>query len=157
MDVMGQGTMAVFHDPAGAFVSVWQAGAHRGAQVVREPGSFTWAELDTRDVEGSRSFYNAVFGWDARTSEGEMPYTEFLVDGDSVAGMMAMPPMVPAEVPSYWLVYFSVADADDAVARVQELGGSVLAPVMAFPGGRFAVVTDPQGAAFGVMDSPETV
>ena len=44
--------------------------------------------------------------------DGPMAYTEFRLDGTSVAGLMAMPPMVPAEVPTYWNVYFAVADCD---------------------------------------------
>jgi uncharacterized protein len=156
MDVMDQGRMAVFQDPGGAFFSVWQSGQHHGAQVVREEGSFTWAELDTRDVEGAKRFYEAVFGWGADTTEGEMTYTEFKLGGESIGGMMDMPPMVPAEVPPYWLVYFQVADVDAAAARVGELGGSVMAPPMDFPGGRFAVVADPQGAVFGLMSGGES-
>jgi predicted enzyme related to lactoylglutathione lyase len=154
MDVMEQGRMAIFTDAGGAFFSVWQPAGHRGAQVVKEPGTFTWAELDTRDVEGAKAFYAAVFGWGAETSTGGgMEYTEFKLAGgdESIAGMMAMPEGVPAQVPAYWLVYFGVEDVDAAVARVQELGGSVTVPGSDFPGGRFAVVGDPQGAMFGVM------
>jgi predicted enzyme related to lactoylglutathione lyase/CheY-like chemotaxis protein len=159
MDVMDQGRMAIFQDAGGAFFSVWQAGAHRGAQVGRQTGAFTWCELDTRDVAGATAFYDAVFGWGARTStpaEGEpmsMPYTEFQLDGESIAGMMDMPPGVPAEVPDYWLLYVGVDDVDATVASATELGGSVTVPGMDFPGGRFAVLADPQGAMFGVMTS----
>jgi predicted enzyme related to lactoylglutathione lyase len=65
--------------------------------------------------------------------------------------MMDMPPMVPAEVPSHWLVYFAVDDTDASVAKAQELGGSVRMPPMDVPVGRFAVVADPQGATFAVI------
>jgi predicted enzyme related to lactoylglutathione lyase len=154
MDVMDQGRMAVFTDAGGAFFSVWQPAGHRGAQVVREPGSFDWAELDTRDVEGAKAFYEAVFGWGAETSTGGgMPYTEFKLGGESIAGMMDMPPGVPDQVPPYWLVYLGVGEVDAAVESATALGGSVVAPPMDFPGGRFAVVSDPQGAMFGVMTS----
>jgi predicted enzyme related to lactoylglutathione lyase len=130
--------------------------AHRGAQVVQEPGAFTWAELDTRDVEGAKAFYGEVFGWGAESSTGgDMPYTEFKVGGQSIAGMMDMPPGVPDEVPPYWLVYVAVEDVDAAVARVQELGGTAMMPGMDYPGGRFAVVADPQGATFGLMSGAD--
>jgi predicted enzyme related to lactoylglutathione lyase len=152
MDVMGAGRMAVFQDPQGAFISVWQPGDHKGAQLVNEPGSFSWNELNTRDAEGAKAFYTAVFGWDAVThSGGPMPYTEFKVGDQSVAGMMPMPPMVPAEVPSHWLVYFAVDDADAAVAKAQELGGSVRMGPMDVPVGRFAILADPQGATFAAI------
>ena len=152
MDVMGQGTMAVFTDDQGAFFSVWQAATHTGAQVVREPGAFTWCELRTRDVEAAKAFYASVLGWAAETSPDEsMPYTEFKVGGESVAGMMGMTDEFPAEVPPHWLVYLEVDDVAASLAKGQELGGSMQVPVVDFPGGQFAVLTDPQGAAFGIM------
>jgi predicted enzyme related to lactoylglutathione lyase len=153
MQVMDAGTMAVFTDAGGAFFSVWQAGQHTGAQVVREPGAFTWCELNTRDVAGAKAFYAAVFGWDAETSGegGPMPYTEFKLGGQSIAGMMEMGGHMPAEVPPHWLVYIEVADTDAAAAKAAELGGSVIVPATDYPGGRFAIVSDPQGATLGLM------
>ena len=62
-------------------------------------------------------------------------------------------------VPPHWLVYFAVDDTDAKVAQVRELGGKTLLPAMDIPGtGRFAVVQDPQGAAFGIikLDNPPT-
>jgi predicted enzyme related to lactoylglutathione lyase len=152
MDVMGAGHMAVFQDPSGAFISVWQAGEHRGAQVVQEPATFSWCELNTRDAPAAAAFYRSVFGWDPLTHDGgPMPYTEFQIDGESIAGMMPMPQQVPAEVPPYWLVYFGTDDVDAGAASAEELGATVLVPVMEYPGGRFAVLADPQGAAFALM------
>ena len=153
MAVMDQGTMAVFTDAQGAFISVWQPAAHTGAQVVREPGAFTWTELNTRDVAGSKAFYEAVFGWSAVTSgeDGPMPYTEFKVADESVAGCMTMTDDVPADVPPYWMPYVEVADADAALEKATSLGASVVVPAMDFPGGRFAIVSDPQGAMVGLM------
>lgn len=153
MAVMEQGTMAVFADHQGAFISVWQSGEHTGAQAVREPRAFTWTELNTRDLDGSKAFYASVFGWTAETSgeDGPMPYTEFKVGGDSVAGCMEMGADLPPEVPPHWLAYVEVADTDATVERVASLGGSVVVPGMDFPGGRFAIITDPQGANLGVM------
>src|SRR5579872_1813491 len=87
MDVMGQGRMAVFTDPTGAFISIWQPQIHQGAQLVNEPGSFSWNELYTRDVPAAREFYSKVFGWGI--DEADMPfgkYTMFQVDGRPIAG-----------------------------------------------------------------------
>jgi predicted enzyme related to lactoylglutathione lyase len=152
MDVMAAGRMAVFQDPQGGFVSAWQPGEHHGAGVVNEPGAFCWNELQSRDVDGSKAFYASVFGWEPVThTDGPMPYTEFLLDGRSIAGMMPMPPMVPAEVPTYWLVYFAVDDCDQATAKARELGGTELVPPMDVPIGRFSVLTDAQGAVFAAI------
>jgi predicted enzyme related to lactoylglutathione lyase len=153
MDVLDVGRMAVFTDPAGAVFAVWQAGTHPGAQLVNEPGTWSWSELLTTDVEGAKAFYGAVFGWTAH-SQGAGPtgeYTEWQVSGRSVGGMMQKPPMLPAEVPPHWAVYFAVSDADAAVSRVAELGGSVMMPPMDIEPGRFAVVADPYGAVFNVI------
>ncbi|HEY6058347.1 MAG TPA: VOC family protein [Candidatus Limnocylindrales bacterium] len=151
-DVGDQGRMAVFQDPAGAFISAWETHTMGGFQA-QGPNSFSWAELNARGIEKAIPFYEAVFGWTARTSpvEGGTPYTEFLVDGESTAGGQEMQPMVPAEVPSYWMVYFGVDDVDHSYRKALEAGGhEMLAPVD-FPGGRFAIVSDPQGASFGLM------
>ncbi|MGH9023112.1 MAG: VOC family protein [Acidimicrobiia bacterium] len=153
MEVMTAGRMAVFQDPQGAFISAWEPKEHQGAQLVNEPGTLFWNELNTRDVDGSKRFYSAVFDWDPITHEGgPMPYTEFRVGGNSVAGMMAMPPMVPAEVPPHWLVYFAVEDTDATVARAKELGGAVRMPPMDITGvGRISVLADSKGATFAVI------
>ena len=153
MAVMDQGTMAVFTDDQGAFISVWQPGQHTGAQVVREPGAFTWCELRSRDAERAKAFYGAAFGWGAETSGADSPmaYTEFKVGGESVAGMMEMTGEFPAEVPSHWLVYVEVADTAASLAKAESLGASVQVPVVDFPGGTFAVIVDPQGAMLGLM------
>jgi len=152
MDVFEFGRMAVFVDPVGAFFSVWQPGDHPGAQLANEPGTWGWSELLTTDLEESKTFYGAVFGWGANVQgEGPGQYTEWQVNGRSVAGMMEKPPMLPAEVPPHWAVYFVVADTDAAVARVAELGGSVLMPPMDIEPGRFSPVSDPTGAVFNVI------
>jgi len=154
MDVLDVGRMAVFTDSVGAFFSVWQAGTHPGAQLVNEPGTWSWSELLTTDVDASKTFYAAVFGWGADTHAGAGPtgdYTEWQVNDRSIGGMMLKPPMLPAEVPPHWAVYFSVADTDAAAARVAELGGSVMMPAMDIEPGRFAVVADPTGAVFNII------
>jgi predicted enzyme related to lactoylglutathione lyase len=118
------------------------------------PNSFGWAELNARGVDLALPFYAAVFGWESRTSpmgEGQPPYTEFLRDGASVAGAWEMNTMVPAGVPSYWQVYFAVEDVDAAFGKALELGAQEMLAPQAFPGGRFAIVTDPQGASFGLL------
>jgi hypothetical protein len=152
MDVMQAGRMAVFMDNAGAAFSIWQPNEHPGAGLVNEPGTLCWNELSTRDIDKAIEFYPQVFGWGHSTSEGgPMPYTEWKVDGASIAGMMPMPEAVPAQVPPYWLVYFAVEDCDASVAKAVELGGSQMFPPMDIPIGRFAGITDPQGAMFAVI------
>ena len=98
----------------------------RAPQLVNEPGTCSWSELLTTDVEASKAFYGEVFGWAAEThGDGPGAYTEWQVSGRSVGGMMQKPPKMPAEVPPFWAVYFAVADTDDAVEpghRARRLG-----------------------------------
>ena len=153
MQVMDAGRLAFYMHPAGGVIGAWEPGQHTGAELVNEPGSFTWSELQTRDIQGAKAFGEAVFGW--TTSEWDMGngvYTIFNVGENGVAGATDVPPGVPEEIPSYWMTYFAVDDADAAVAKVRELGGSVaVEPVDAEGVGRFAIVTDPQGATFGMI------
>ncbi len=83
--------------------------------------------------------------------EGQPDYTEFLLDSASIAGGQEMQPMVPAQVPSYWLPYFTVADVDGAFRSALGLGAQEMVASMDFPGGRFAILQDPQGATFGLL------
>ena len=154
MDVVDVGRFAVLMDPTGVPISLWQAAGHAGAGLANEVGAFCWNELNSRDVAGAGAFYGRVFGWEAKGSDMPgMDYTEFLLDGKSVAGMIGMTGRVPEEIPPHWLVYFGVADVDEAVARAQELGGSVFVGPVDIPSmGRFAVIGDPHGAFFGAFE-----
>jgi len=147
-----QGSMAVFQDPTGAFISAWQPDTMGGFQATG-PGTFTWAEATARGIDRAVAFYGSVFGWGHRASP--MPdgtsYIEFLQGDESIAGGMEMPAMVPAEVPSYWQVYFAVVDVDASHAAALATGAREVVAPRDFPGGRFAVASDPQGAVFGLL------
>jgi predicted enzyme related to lactoylglutathione lyase len=153
-DVMDSGRMAVFQDPTGAFISAWQPKTMPGFGVYQKAGAFSWAELNSRGIDKAKPFYKKVFGWgqkDSPMGEGQPDYTEFKLGDDSIAGGMEMNPMVPKEVPSYWMVYFGVTDVDKAFQKAIDLGAKEMVSPQDFPGGRFAIVSDPQGAMFGVM------
>ena len=152
MDVTDIGRMAVFADPGGAAVGVWQPKTFKGVELANEAGAFAWSELNTRDLTGAKAFYPEVFGWTPNDLDmGGMSYTEWKLGDKTVAGMMTMPDMVPAEVPAHWLVYFGVDDTDASVAKATGLGATTLVPPTNIPPGRFAVLTDPDGAAFAVI------
>ncbi len=151
-DVLGAGRIAVFADPAGASIAVWEPRNHHGADVVNEPGALCWNELATRDIDTARAFYEAAFGWQGATTEyGETTYTEWKLDGRTVGGMIQMSEQWPAEVPAHWMVYFAVEDTDAAAAKAAESGGTVSVPPSDTPAGRFAVLGDPQGAYFSII------
>ena len=147
MEVFTAGKMAVFIDSGGAPFSAWQPIEHIGAQLVNEPGAFTWAELRTADVGPALGFYERVFNWVANPMDMDgTPYTLWNLGERPVAGMMA-----DSAGASRWDISFAVADCDAAVAKAVELGGSVVAPAADMSVGRFAGLADPHGATFGVI------
>jgi uncharacterized protein len=177
-DVLAAGRMAVCADPSGAQFSLWQPGTHLGAEAANEPDTWNWSDLNTRDLDGAKAFYGAVFGWQTDTVDmgfGEstmvhLPgYADFLEQFDPELrrrhAEFGAPPafseciswMQPMtadqfadDVPSHWSVTFSVADTDAAAAKAAELGGTVVAPPFDAGPVRSAVLRDPQGAQLTV-------
>ncbi|HEY3349414.1 MAG TPA: VOC family protein [Thermoanaerobaculia bacterium] len=149
-DVMDFGRMAVLADPTGGNFCVWQAKANTGIGIQDEPGAFCWGQLNTSETAKAEAFYTALFGWKAKTGTGGgMTYTEWILGGKPIGGMMAPPD--GARVPAHWLPYFAVADCDAAAARAAALGARTYVPPTNIEGtGRFAVLADPQGAAFAI-------
>lgn len=152
-EVGDQGRMAVFQDPTGAYISAWQ-GARMRPFHAGEINTYGWAELNARGVDQAIPFYTRVFGWTTKVSpmgEGQPPYTEFQLDGESIGGAWEMNPNLPAGVPSYWQIYVNVDDVDAAFKKATSLGATEMMAPQDFPGGRFAIITDPQGASLGLL------
>jgi uncharacterized protein len=115
-------------------------------------GRPVWYELMTTDPAAAETFYKNVVGWTASPFEGAPdPYTVFKRRGDvSVAGMMKKPDGM--NMPPFWAMYVGVPNFDATVAQIKRLGGTELSPVIDVPSvGRMQMMTDPQGAAFYVM------
>jgi hypothetical protein len=157
MDVMDLGRMAVFTDPTGAFFGIWQAGTFAGAALVNEYGCFGWNELGTRDTDSAKSFYGQLFGWttEERPMEEMGTYYVWKLGENPAGGMMDISEVLPAEIPAHWLVHFTVENCDAAVEQVQSAGGGLNAGPMDVEVGRFAVVSDPFGAVFAVLQPTE--
>ena len=170
-DVMESGRMAVFADPEGAVFCVWEAKEHKGAQVVNEHGSLNFNGLNTRDADGAKKFYAAVFGWKTLdlgggtefwTLPGYGDHLETITPGirkqvkqaggpegfeDVVAAINPIPDDQP-DTPPHWSVTFAVDDADPVAEKAAELGGKVIVPPFDAPWVRMTVLSDPQGATF---------
>jgi predicted enzyme related to lactoylglutathione lyase len=151
-DVMDAGRMAVVSDPTGAVFSLWEPRKHLGAQVVNEPGSFCWNDLYTSDPKKAADFYIRLFGW--KLNARHMDFSDYVIfEGPN--GIMAGTMQIPKEwgpVPPHWLVYFAVDDCDKTVDRAKGLGAKVTMPPMDIEtAGRFAMLSDPQGAGFAVI------
>lgn len=169
-DVVGSGRMAVLTDPEGAAFCLWQAMDHRGAQVVNEHGSLTFNGLASRDPEGAKAFYSAVFGWGTLalpsgpmwTLPGYGDHLEERSPGlreqmaqmggpdgfiDVVAGLNPIADD-DSQTVAHWSVTFAVDDADATAAKATSLGGEVIAGPVDAPWTRTVVISDPQGAKF---------
>ncbi len=151
------GRMCVAADPSGAVFGVWQAGSHIGAGIANEHGALTWDDLRSTDPDAARAFYADLFGFRTDPLPDAGPdYALFTLPGESaplggMGGMMG----APEGTPSHWLVYFAVPDAAAAASAAEAGGGTVLMRDFASPYGTIAMLADPAGATFLVIQPPE--
>ena len=152
LDVADQGRMAVLQDPQGAHFALWEARGHSGNRANDLNYRHCWSELATTDAAGAREFYTRLFGWTTHEQDiGGVPYTTWLNGGAPGGGMLQMT-REWGNIPPHWMLYFSVPSCDTSAEQVRELAGGVKAPPNDIPGvGRFAVVSDPQGAVFSLI------
>lgn len=137
---------AQLRDPTGAVFGLWRPDGRIGATVVNEVGSWSWNELTSTGPQDAAKFYAALFGWQAEMMPSPIP-RQTLTKGHLLVGGIHAPN--PGEGDdSRWGVAFRVADVDGSLAETERLGGRTLLPAMDIPIGRFAIVADPQGAAF---------
>lgn len=159
------GRVAVLTDPIGVAFGIWQAGAHQGAELVNEPGSWTMSSLHTPAPDLSEAFYGQVFGWRLETVP-DKPMGFWRLDG-YVGGQTEQP--MPRDVvavlapigagdpsPPHWSVAVSVVDVDATALQGSTLGGSVLLGPVDTPGFRSAVVADPQGGFVAIIEPSMT-
>lgn len=157
MQVGDFGTMTLARDPSGAVFGLWQAGTHEGFEARGVPGAYCWAEVFTREPEKSDAFFPAVFPYRAKQiDDAAVDFRIFELDGGPVLGRMKMTDDFPPEVPPYINVYFAVDNCDAAVERATKQGGVLRFGPMDSPFGRFAALSDPQGANFSVIDVTTT-
>jgi predicted enzyme related to lactoylglutathione lyase len=142
------GTMVVALDPQGNGFGLWQSGEHTGVQRYNEPGALVWNDAAVDDPAAAQAFYTAVFGFRWQAMEGMAPYATFGTGGDPLGGIGDVQPGLPRG----WTVCFAVSSTDRAVAGVEAGGGKVLQPAADTEFGRFAVLEDPWGASFSVME-----
>jgi uncharacterized protein len=141
------GTMVIALDSQGVAFGSWQAADHTGVQIYNEPGALVWNEAAMPDPKAAQAFYSKVFGFTFDAVDGVEDYATFTTGGGPLGGLGGHSPGSPQG----WRVCFSVASADDAAAAVESGGGKIHTPPQDTPYGRFAVVEDPWGAAFELM------
>ncbi|MEU1211757.1 VOC family protein [Streptomyces sp. NPDC005791] len=161
------GFLAQAADPGGAVFGLWQAGERAGFEKRNAPGAFCWTEVYTRQPQRVDAFYEEVFGF--RGTDIELPGADGAVEpfrmwspagtepgeDTAVGGRAVLTDAFPAMLPSYFLVYFAVADCERAAETAVRLGGRITSPPLDIPYGRTAVLQDDQGAAFAVLQPAE--
>lgn len=118
-----------------------------------QAGKFVWYELMTSDPDAAQSFYHETIGWGtAPFDESPEPYTMWMNGDRPVGGVMALPEEAKqAGAPPHWVAYITTPDVDATTEKVKQLGGNLIHGPMEIPNvGRFAIVSDPQGAVFAV-------
>ncbi|MGW7327705.1 VOC family protein [Streptomyces sp. NPDC054840] len=118
----------------------------------RTRGAPCWLSLMARDLEAAEAFYGTVLGWTFRPGGLRDGFSVAELGGVPVAGLGAIAGELA--VPVAWTAYFSVEDADDAVARLRERGGTVGVGPVSYGSGRAALVADRDGAGFGLWEGP---
>ena len=152
-DIPGTGRFAVIKDPHGAVFGIYKSNRpSQGWDGTPVLGRFSWHELMTTDTGKAFQFYRQLFGWEPM---GEMDigggnmYFTYGKKGKMFGGIFNRPPEM-AGMPPFWLVYIYVRDVEKAVEAATRAGGMVQRPPMDIPGGRIAILGDPQGAGFAV-------
>ena len=116
-------------------------------------GKFVWHQLMTRDVPGAKKFYSKLAGWKMQPWPPDPNYTVAHSEVGPTAGIMAIPAEMPGDVPPHWLQYIGTRDVDATAEAAVRAGGSVMkAPTDMQGAGRYAVIKDPQGAVFAILD-----
>lgn len=153
-DVMTEGRMAVLQDPTGAVFSVWEPKNHKGAAHVNDVGGVVWNELMTPDAGTANKFYGDLFGYGINTMPyGGSDYTILSIGESQTAGVMEITSDMPPGMPPHWSAYFAVENTQSAADTAAKLGGNVMVPPTPIAGvGIFAVLSDPQGGVFSVLE-----
>ena len=153
-----RGEQAVFADPQGAVFAVLQSSSGDPEDVLAAPGEWIWSSVLTRDPDTDAAFYQDVFGYDVFEIPSNDGSQHILLSTDDYAraSLNALPADAAKRHP-HWLNFVRVESATDTAARVEALGGRVLVkPFTDRHGGLVAVVADPAGAPFGLLEWTET-
>ncbi len=154
MKVPGSGSMVLGADPTGGTIGFWQPGGRWRCRLF-EPGALWWAELYTGQPAAADEFYGGLFGYGQQQFGTRGDYAVWSLEGTPYLGRTTLDAAATADPVPHWMVYFVAPagrGADATAARAAELGGGVRVEPFDHSHGRAAVLTDPSGAAFTVID-----
>jgi predicted enzyme related to lactoylglutathione lyase len=153
-----RGRQAVFADPEGAVFGVLASSSGDPSDFLAAPGEWIWSSLHAQDPDKDAAFYQALFGYDVFDvpSDDGLDHVILSTDDYARASINALPSHSSRRHP-HWLNFVRVVDAVDVAAKAVALGGRVLVePHIDRHGGKVAVVADPTGATFGLMEWSDT-
>lgn len=114
-------------------------------------GRFVWHELMVPDAAKAHTFYGKVVGWKTQAFEQDPSYQMFAASTGPLGGTVAH-----SEGPAHWLPFLGTTDIEATVKQASSLGAKVVSDVKSIPnGGKWARLTDPQGASFAVYQSAQ--
>lgn len=159
-DIPRRGREAILADPQGAVFAILDSSSGDPPDVQTDMGEWIWSSLITSDADAGAAFYQTLFDYDVfdlpSTGNAGGEHLMFASGNYLRASANSRPASASAMQP-HWLNYIRVADAGVMAQKVVELGGTVLVgPRMDRHGGRLAVVADPQGAVFGLLEWPDS-
>ena len=156
--IPARGREAVFSDPQGAVFAVLASSTGDPPDEMADPGEWIWSSLSTTDPDADAGFYQTLFGYEVFDLPADQGARHLMLASDRYARASAntMPTSRPDARP-YWLNYVHVEDVAAASAKVVSQGGRVLVePRVDRHGGKVAIVADPLGAPFGLLEWPDT-
>lgn len=149
-----RGRQAVFADPDGAVFAVLASGSGDPGDFLAEPGEWIWSSVLAQDPDAVAKFYKDVFGYDVfdLPSQDELKHVVLSTEDYARAGVNSLPKDARHRHP-HWLNFIRVADTDATAAKAVSLGGKILVePHPDRHGGKIALIADPSGAPFGLME-----
>lgn len=149
-DAGAAGRFSMLLDPSGAVVGLWAAGDTEGFAFEGKPGGPVWFELMTPKFDAAEEFYTAVFDFDFVSETMSMEGSDFRYatngpEQEASSGIFDTS-VFPDGGDAYWRAYIAIESTDAALAKVKELGGTVLDGPDDSPFGRITTIADPQGA-----------
>jgi predicted enzyme related to lactoylglutathione lyase len=153
-----RGRQAVLADPQGAVFAVLASSSGDPPDVLADPGEWIWSSLITSDPDAGAAFYQTLFDYEVFDLPADEGAQHLLLATDNYARASANSwPANKASMHPHWLNYVRVEDTDKTAAKAVALGGRILVePRVDRHGGKVAVIADPAGAAFGLLEWPDT-
>lgn len=152
MVIADSGSMAVCVDPTGAAFGLWQADNHIGSAMENEHSAIAWCEVNTRDSAVASEFYGKLLNASVHKMEG-MEYHILQRGEQMLCGILQMDANWEG-IPPHWMGYFQVDNTDAALERALAAGGKLQVPAFDMQYGRMAVLSDPYGAVFSIVQPP---